>query len=187
MWSIGWRREGTSEHQACVWKHWQKWWKMGEWNCCWWCPAGPSVKLLFRVLLSVPLCLSQSYCFPCQLLCMTKKPPLTLIDVEVLHLEGKGQHPLQPLSSFWLGTTMWSLVMSFARRQQLKSSGRALLLAVRSDNACECPVHHLHCEFWQVPLPGVSDLMTCRVRTKNYFLLPPNIFIENASFTNPAE
>lgn len=59
--------------------------------------------------------------------------------------------------------------MSFAERQQLKSSGRALLLAVRSDSACEYPVHQLHCKLWQVPLPGVSDLMTCRVLTRNYF------------------
>lgn len=98
-----------------------------------------------------------------------KETPCGLDWLRTMAPRGKRPAPLEPLSSFWLGTNTWSLVMSFARRQQLKSSGRALLPAVRSHSACECPVHHLHCKLWQVPLPAVSDLMTCRVITRNYF------------------
>lgn len=98
-----------------------------------------------------------------------KETPTGLDWLRSIAPRGKRPALLEPLSSFWLGTNTWSLVMSFARRQQLKSSGRALLLAVRSDSACECPVHHLHCKLWQVPLPGVSDSMTCKVIARNYF------------------
>lgn len=137
---------------------------MGEWNYCWWCPAltEPSVKLLFRVLLSVPESelLVSSY---------HKETPSGLDWLQSIAPRGKRPALLEPLSSFWQGTNTWSLVTSFPRRQQLKSSGRALLPAVRSDSACECPVHHLHCKLWQVPLPAVSDLMACRVIARNYF------------------
>lgn len=70
-----------------------------------------------------------------------KETPTDLDWLGSIASRGKRAAPLEPLSSFWLGTNTWSLVMSFARRQQLKSSGRALLLAVRSDSACEHPVH----------------------------------------------
>lgn len=98
-----------------------------------------------------------------------KETPAGLDWLRSIAPRGKRPAPLEPSSSFCLGTNIWSLVMSFAGRQELKSSGRALLLAVRSDSGCESPVHHLHCKLWQDPLPGVSDLMICWVITRNYF------------------